>query len=63
MSQTTNGTEAFKLMKPLLEYANRNTKKLIYFLYTKGYSQKEIGGILGVTRQAISIQYPKKGKI
>lgn len=34
--------------------------RLAQHLYTKGYTYKQLGDILGVTPQAMEIAYPKK---
>lgn len=39
-------------------YVQRN-RRLVEHLYSKGYTLKDVGDILDITPQAVSLQYPK----
>lgn len=51
-----------KILTDLFEWADYKTKILVYHLYGKGYTCEDVGKLWGVTKQAISLQYPKNKK-
>jgi hypothetical protein len=55
------GKTIAKILKPLTDYYDGRVRKLVYHLYSKGVTVQEIADTLGVTKQAVSVKYPKKG--
>ena len=47
------------ILGDLANYYRQETRKLIYHLYSKGYTVQKVADILGVTRQAVDLNYPK----
>lgn len=37
-------------------------RELVKFIYSKGHTQQELANFLGVTKAAVSLQYPKEAK-
>lgn len=59
MTQPEELRRQSKLVKDLIDFYKEPARKLIGFLYHERYTQNEIAQVLGVTKQAINIQYPK----
>lgn len=56
-------TQAYALLKNLSEFYGEETKRLVYHLYDQKYSVQKVAEILGVTKQAISLRYPKGDRV
>ena len=54
-----NSTEFNYHLKGLLDFYRRPARKLVDHLYSKGYSQRDLAKILGVSQAAINLQFPK----
>lgn len=56
-------TQAYALLKNLSDFYGEETEKLVYHLYKQDYSVQKVADILGVTKQAISLRYPKGDRV
>ncbi len=59
---SNRSTQFNSILKSLLDFYREPTNKLIKHLYSKGYSQKKVAQILGISPQAVGQLYPKGGK-
>lgn len=48
------------IMKRLTDFYQKNERLLVYHLYDIGYTMEKVAGILDVSKQSISVQYPKE---
>lgn len=51
--------QAYYLLKDISQFYSSEVKLLVFHLYKQGYSVDKVAKILGVTKQAISLRYPK----
>lgn len=49
-----------EIISKIKDYTNAKTEPLIQELYRLGYTYKQVGELLGVSKQAIMKKYPKK---
>lgn len=51
--------DTYVLLKNLSGFYSEETKLLVYHLYEQGYTVQKVADILGVSKQAIGMRYPK----
>ena len=49
-----------QILKDIANYYLKESTLLVNHLYGLGYSQQKVADILGVSRQAIQLKYPKE---
>jgi hypothetical protein len=49
-------------LQGIANFYYKKLRKLVYHLYDKGYTSTQVGNLLGVSRSAMSLQYPRNKK-
>jgi len=49
------------MLRQITDYTDSEVRPLVHELYKNGYSTEKVAKLLGVTKQAVSNRFPKKG--